>query len=265
MIVCRNVRIDRGGKTILEDISLTANEGEILALLGPNGAGKSTLLQAIAGNLRTAKGQITIAGRALEEWHPRALAAVRSVLPQQPALGGRMTVNDVVRLSIGPWVKCSHTARAQDAMACAGISELSWRCITQLSGGQLRLVHLARVLAQIGAPREAAGKLVLLDEPLAGLDPARQLEILGVLRAITQYGATVVIVLHEINHALNCADRVALLHEGALAGVGTSTDVLTVEMLNKTYGVAGEIISLGQGTYFCPVHQAAASPGLAGY
>ncbi len=255
MISCCHVRIDRAGKTILRDIHLTAKEGEILALLGPNGAGKSTLLQAISGNLKTTEGQITIAGQSVTAWHPRALAGIRSVLPQQPSISGRMTVNDLVQLSLGPWVKGSHSARAAEAMACVGISELSWNCITRLSGGQLRLVHLARVLAQIGAPRDAAGKIVLLDEPLAGLDPARQMEMLSVLRKLSRSGATVVIVLHEINHALNCADRVALLHRGQLAALGRPLDVLTAEMLNKTYGVAGEVISLGQGTFFCPFHQ----------
>ncbi len=253
MITCRDVGIVRGGKSILQGVTLDAHPGEVLAFLGPNGAGKSSLLHAIAGNLRVAEGTIAVANRDVSDWHPRAMAAARAVLPQNPMLGGRMTVEDVVRLSIGPWVKCSHVARTRDALACVGIPGLSDRCITELSGGQQRLAHLARVLAQIGAPAEAEGKVLLLDEPLAGLDPARQLEVMEVLRRVARRGATVIVVLHEINHALNWSDRVALLHCGGMIACGKTSDALTVGTLREAFGTGGEIVAVGANAYYCPV------------
>ncbi|NLU70032.1 heme ABC transporter ATP-binding protein [Streptomyces sp. HNM0574] len=222
-----------GGRTVLDGVGLTVTAGEVLALVGPNGAGKSTLLAALAGDLPARSGTVRIAGRPVREWTARELAVRRAVLPQSASLAFPFTCEDVVRMGRAPWTGIragrdgDETAVAA-AMAATEVTGFAARRFSALSGGERARVALARVLAQDTA-------LLLLDEPTAALDLRHQELVLRVCRERAARGAAVVVVLHDLNLAAACADRVALLHDGAVTAVGTPAGVLTAERLTLAY------------------------------
>jgi iron complex transport system ATP-binding protein len=263
MIACRNITLVRGGRPVVENLSVDAPTGQMLALLGPNGAGKSSLLSAMTGVLRPRSGMIEINGHSLRDLHPRMLASIRAVLPQNPIAPSQLTVDEVVGLNLGPWIKADRRRRITQALALVNCDMLAHREFGTLSGGQQRLVHLARILAQIDVPTNPGNKIVLLDEPLAGLDPARQEDIMAILRNIARQGASVIVVLHEINHALNWADRVALMRDGRIREYGTARAALTPRSLRATYGVDGQILEAAGRAFYCPIDRVSSIEAIA--
>jgi iron complex transport system ATP-binding protein len=233
------VRAPRGGRALLDAVSLRLRAGEVLAVVGPNGAGKSTLLRALAGELRPAAGRLDFAGLALRDWPPRALARRRAVVSQRVALAFPMTVAEVVALGRLPWHGTPEAARDREAvaagMARAGVAHLAGRAYATLSGGEQQRVQVARALAQLdGAERPAA---LLLDEPTASLDAAHRAALLRALRALAEGGAAVLVVLHDLNEAAFVADRVAVLAGGRLAALGTPAQALDPALLAEIYGL----------------------------
>lgn len=193
--------------------------GERVAILGPSGAGKSTLLRLMAGERAAHGGRVLFQGRALAQWPALALAQRRSVLPQSHAVAFGMPVELVV--SLGRMARDEHLRPGQPQaavvaqalqMACAG--HLAGRRFDTLSGGEQARVQLARVLAQLWDVHEG---LLLVDEPLAALDPGLQFELMDALHAFAQArGHAVVAVLHDLNQALAGFDRLWLVQQGRL-------------------------------------------------
>ncbi|MGY3229009.1 iron complex transport system ATP-binding protein [Luteibacter sp. HA06] len=237
-LVARAVRVERGDRLILRDVSLTASPGRLLVLVGPNGAGKSTLLSTMAGLLKADHGQVMLDGRSLAEWQPRELARRRAMLSQRVDLEFGFSVEEVVGLGRSP-----HTPDAlrddrivDAALRAAHAWGLRGRSYTALSGGEKQRVQLARVLAQIwdGA---GSGAWILLDEPEAGLDIAHQHFILRRARACAVAGFGVVAVLHDLNLAARYADEVAVLADGALLRHAEPDEALDPALLSEIYGI----------------------------
>ena len=227
-----------GRHTVLHDLSLAIQPGEVLALLGPNGAGKTTLLRALARLLRPRTGTVLLAGQNIWRLRPRAVARRLALAPQSEGVSWPVTVEQAVALGRAPhrgWL-LPYTAPDRQALervlAQTGLQELRHRLITELSGGEQRRVILARALAQ-------EPQVLLLDEPTAHLDLRYQTEFLALIRRLAQRdGLAVVVTLHDLNHAALCATRVALLAHGALVAVGHPEAVLTPDCLAQVYGVA---------------------------
>lgn len=234
----RALRVVRGERAILRDVSLTATPGRLLVLVGPNGAGKSTLLSALAGLLRPDQGQVTLDHRRLDQWDPRALARRRAMLSQRVDLTFGFTVDEVVHLGRSPHVpNAAADERIVDAaLRAAHAWGLRGRRYTGLSGGERQRVQLARVLAQIWEGAEAGGWL-LLDEPEAGLDIAHQHFILRRARACAAAGFGVIAVLHDLNLAARYADEVAVLADGALLRHAEPEEALDPVLLSGVYGI----------------------------
>lgn len=240
MIATGRVGLRRGGRVLLEDVSLDLRSGEVVALVGPNGAGKSTLLKLLSGEVAPGSGTVRLEGRALAAWAPLALARRRAVVSQGAALAFPMRAAEVVALGRLPWHGTS--AMRRDAVAVAralarmGLSLLAPRPYAALSGGEQQRVQIARALAQLdGMPEPAA---LLLDEPTASLDPGHRAGLLRLLRALArEEGVAVLVVLHDLNEAAFVADRVGLLAEGRLLACGVPTDVLEPGRLGRVYGV----------------------------
>jgi iron complex transport system ATP-binding protein len=196
-------------------VQLQLQPGEQVALLGPSGAGKSTLVRLLAGERPCSAGEVQLAGRPLPLWPTLDLARVRAVLPQQHAVAFGLPVELVVGLGrLGREHEAGHSALLAQALAAASASHLLGRRVDTLSGGEMARVQLARVMAQLW---DAPPGLLLVDEPLAALDPALQLDLLDHLQSYArQRGHALVAVLHDINQALSGFQRLWLLKDGQL-------------------------------------------------
>lgn len=192
MIALRNLSVAAGGRAILHDITLSLAPGEFLALCGPNGAGKSTLLRALAG----------IGAKPAPD--PRQVAYVE----QGARAAWPMTIGEVAALGRIPH-RDRNEAAIGGALARCGVLHMRDRRIDQVSGGQARRAMLSRALATEPA-------VLLLDEPVADLDPAAAHEIMHLLAGIARAGGTVVAVLHALDLARHYASRMVVLAAGRI-------------------------------------------------
>ncbi|WP_433792606.1 heme ABC transporter ATP-binding protein [Actinoplanes sp. CA-252034] len=227
----RDVRVDLGGRRVVDGVDLHVDSGEVVALVGPNGAGKSTLLAALAGDV-PAGGRVDIAEREVRAWKPAELARQRAVLPQKAALSFPFTVGEVVAMGRAPWHGRPESADDEgavaEAMRLTETTGFAGRSFPELSGGEQARVALARVLAQ-------RTPVLLLDEPTAALDLRHQELVLRAVRARAAGGAAVVVVLHDLGLAAAYADRAYVLAEGRVRAEGTPRDVFTGVLLSDVY------------------------------
>ncbi len=249
MIQVQNIQYAIRGKSLLQNISLEVANGEFVAILGANGAGKSTLLKLLSNDLKPSQGKIYFNNRLLSAWSSADLAQHRAVLSQQHAIAFNFVVSDLVMMGRYPYFK--HNPRQQDydivayCLEKTGIAHLSQRVFLTLSGGEQQRVMLAKVMAQLldqKAIQEeksswAEHKFLLLDEPTTGLDIFHQQQLLSFVRQQTQRGLGVVAILHDLNWALQYADKVLLLYEGQSLGFGKTLDMLTPALIQKAFQI----------------------------
>jgi iron complex transport system ATP-binding protein len=205
--------------------ALTLATGRWTALVGPNGAGKSTLLGALAGATQSTDidSAIQLEGRVLTHWPARERARRIGWLPQRRGpIEGSLSVEETVMLGRAPWLGLLQTPGPRDqeaverALQAVDLQALRERPLQQLSGGECQRALIARVLA-------TEAPLMLLDEPLAALDPPHQQALLGLLRVRCAEGASALVVLHDLNAALQ-ADAVVVMHAGAALPARTPED-----------------------------------------
>ena len=222
-----------GKHSILHGISLPVAAGRWTSIVGPNGAGKSTLLKVLAGLLPAQRGQVTLDGRPLHDWPARERARQMAWLGQNEAAADDLTVLDVALLGRLPhqgWLQPPSLADHAAAEAALRQTQAwAWRerPLGQLSGGERQRVLLARALA-VNAP------VLLMDEPLANLDPPHQADWLLLVRSLVAQGCTVVSVLHELSMALQ-ADDVAVLQDGRLQHHGAAHEDATHRALEAVF------------------------------
>jgi len=235
MLEARQLRAQLGGVQVLHGIDLVLQRGGWTSIVGPNGAGKSTLLRALAG-LLPCSGQVLLGGRPLAQWGARERARALAWLAQggvADAAADDLTSHDVVMLGRLPhqrWL-AAPSARDREAVEAAMHRTQSWewrmRPLGQLSGGERQRVLLARALA-------VQADVLLMDEPLANLDPPHQADCLATARALAQAGHTVVSVLHELHAALS-ADHVIVMAQGHVLHHGPSADAATHRALEAVF------------------------------
>lgn len=238
MLEARSVSLARGGRRVLDTVSLALPPGAFVALCGPNGAGKSSLLAVLAGEIRPDAGSATLDGRPLGGLAAAALAAERAVLEQAPTLAAPFTVADLVGLgmSLVPRAGVDEPSVRERAMRAAGVRGLADRPVVRLSGGERARAHLARALAQLWTGRATGGgRFLLLDEPTASLDIAHGLAVMRAARAEAEAGAGVLFVLHDLNLAAAFADRVALMRNGRIVAEGPPAEVFRADRLTEVY------------------------------
>lgn len=241
-------------RRIVQDVDIDVAAGELVGLLGPNGAGKSTLLKTLAGLLRPSGGRVLLAGRELAHWPARARARQLAYLPQEAQCHWDLAVAEVVALGRlphrAPWAALDAHSRQviAQAMRYADVAQFAERSIGSLSGGEKTRVLLARALA--GEPA-----VLLADEPVTGLDPAHQLDVMTLLQQLAAQGAAVVAVLHDLTLAVRYCSRVVLLHEGRVAAQGTPAAALTPERLARCYGIRAYSAETGSGRILVPLER----------
>jgi len=229
--------------TIVRDITFTVRPGEILALLGANGAGKSTLVRMISGEQKANTGKITLYGKELTDYRPKELAVLKATLSQHNSISMDFLSNEIVMMGRYPHHKNDPTRNdheiVEECMAVCGIGHLAERPFPTLSGGEQQRVQLARVLAQVwDSPRS----LILLDEPVTGLDMLYQQQTMAIVRSLAQKGYMVVAVLHDVNLAAQYADRILMMKNGRRWSDGTPSEVLTPLNIYSGFSVHTEVV-----------------------
>lgn len=239
-IAIRGLSVSAGRKRILDGIDLDFRPGALTGLIGPNGAGKTTLLRSILGVTRTTAGTVHIDDRQRSDWKPSALAKRIGFLPQGAPVHWPMTVERLVALGRLPhfthWRGMSKedTNAIEQAMAQTDVAHLRGRVATTLSGGEQALAMIARCIAG-GAP------VLLVDEPVAGLDPAHCLQVMETLKATVSRTSGVVAVLHDLSLAARFCDRIVMMQAGRVVADGSPEAVLTQDALRDVYGI--EVVS----------------------
>ena len=239
------------GRAVVRDLTLDFPRGVVTALLGPNGCGKSTLLKLCARLLPPLSGSILLEGRELSEIPRKELARMVSVLPQGRPVSG-IPVYTLVSHGRFPYLGYPRRMSPEDrraveeAMALTGVEQYRDRSVAELSGGQRQKVYFAMALAQ-DTP------LVLLDEPTTYLDLNHQLELLELIGLLRDRGKTVVAVLHDLPQALEWADHVVVMREGALADQGAPGEVFGRRTLDHVFGLTSHRLTVeGEERYFFP-------------
>lgn len=264
MLQAHGIAVQRGERQILSDIDLSLPAGQVIGVLGANGAGKSTLLAALAGELSPSAGRITLNGRPLSAWPAAELASCRAVLPQSPSLQFDLPVATVIGMGAYPHARHTRTgaprtdsrdtaqaAIAEDqrilqrVLALADVQDLYERRYRRLSCGEQQRVHLARVLYQLLLARQGHDeyRVLMLDEPTASLDPRHQLHLLSAVHTLVhEENVAALVIVHDLNLAAGCCDRLLLLGQGRVAACGTPAQVLTPDTLRQVYGVEATVL-----------------------
>ncbi|WP_319824647.1 ABC transporter ATP-binding protein [Thalassovita sp.] len=246
LLSLRDMAVTLRDRPVFSGVSLDIGAGEVVGLIGPNGAGKTTLMRAALG-LVAAQGRSSLA-----EMAPRARARHAAWMPQSHEIAWPVTVEVLVTLGRIPHLGTGQAARAEDraavgrALAQMGLEPLRHRNATRLSGGEQTRALIARTLAQ-DTP------LVLADEPIAGLDPAHQIQTMQCFQQVAAQGKSVMVSIHDLGLAVRHCTRLVMLAGGRLVADGAPPDVLTAQNLRDHFGISAHFKQTDQGPVFQPL------------
>jgi len=220
-----------GARTVVHDVSLTVNSGEVVGLLGPNGAGKTTSFYMIVGLVATDGGEISIDGEAITHLpiHRRARLGL-AYLPQEASIFRRMTVSQNIEavLELQDYPAQERDERLEALLNDLHITHIRNNPAISLSGGERRRVEIARALAT--NPR-----FILLDEPFAGVDPIAVLDIQRIIGFLKSRDIGVLITDHNVRETLGICDRAYIINAGAVMAEGRPDEIIYNEGVRKVY------------------------------
>ncbi len=248
-IEVKNLQAAYGKNVIIPCANIKIPKGKITMLIGKNGCGKSTLLKSIARILPIREGQLLLDGEDMNKISQKDVAKKIAVLPQSPIVPEGISVKKLVSYGRFPYQKPLSGLGKQDyeivdwAMKKTGVYELKDRKVEELSGGQRQRVWIALTLAQ-------KTDILLLDEPTTYLDMAHQLEILELLKQLNvdEY-VTIVMVIHELNHASKFGDHIVGMKDGKILFEGAPKDVIHVQHLRELYEIEATLVNSKDDTY----------------
>lgn len=254
MFAARQVGFRVGRKEIITNCSVAVRPGVFTAVVGPNGAGKTSLLKVMSGESAHHTGQVVINGRDIRHTAKKEMARLRGVLPQHTALNFPFTVEQVV--AIGryphPTTREENESILEEVLALTGLDSFRGRIYHTLSGGEQQRAQLARVLAQVW-DRAAFPKYLLLDEPTASLDMARQHSTLQVARQALHRNMGVLAIVHDLNLAAQYADELVMMKGGRVVAQGPVAEVLTERLIEDTFEHPVAILQSAEGhPVVCP-------------
>ena len=236
-----NLEVFLENKRILKNIHLEAHEGEIISLIGPNGSGKSTLVKTISRLIKAHSGEISYSGRRIGSIPTKELARLIAVLPQEKKLNTDLTVEQLVSYGRHPHLSFGNRFGSEDreivmeAMRLTGMTDYRDRSMHSLSGGERQRAWISMALAQ--QPR-----FLILDEPTTYLDISYQMEVLELVENLNRsLGITVLMVLHDLNHAWRYSDSIYVLKDGSVHSHGRPGDVIDRNMLKDVFGIDARI------------------------
>ncbi|MGG0670722.1 ABC transporter ATP-binding protein [Lederbergia citrisecunda] len=235
------LNIGYGEQLIVKNISVNIPDKKITAIIGANGCGKSTLLKAITRIVSQQSGTVVLDGKDILKENTKVLAKKMATLPQTPESASGLTVGELVSYGRFPYQKGFGRLTKKDyeiidwALEVTGTADYKFRPVDALSGGQRQRVWIAMALAQ-------ETDIIFLDEPTTYLDLAHQLEVLELLQKLNvEQERTIVMVLHDLNHAARFADYLIALKDGEIVKVGTCEEVITCDVLEKVFQIDAEI------------------------
>ncbi|MDD3119064.1 MAG: ABC transporter ATP-binding protein [Victivallales bacterium] len=228
---------------VIDHLTLTVEEGEIITLIGANGSGKSTLLKTIGRLLPPESGGVYLDGRAVHDWPTGQLAREMAILPQLNSAPDDLSVAELVAYGRYPyrqrWRSSSDHDRAmvRQALQLTHLAALRDRPVATLSGGERQRAWIAMTLAQ-------EPQVLLLDEPTTFLDVCHQLEIIELIgRMNRELGLTIVMVLHDLNLAARCSHRLAAIKDRRIRYLGSAAEIMTPEILRDIFNIQARIIT----------------------
>lgn len=233
MIEVKNISKKYGSKAVVNNVSFQIKRGKITSFIGPNGAGKSTVLGMMSRLLKKDSGEVFIDGKEISKWDTKELSKVMGILKQSNHLNVRLTIRDLVAFGRFPHSQGNLTSEDQvkidEALAYMQLEDIQHKFLDELSGGQRQRAFIGMVLAQ-------DTDYIFLDEPLNNLDMKHSVQIMKMLRRITdELGKTVVIVIHDINFASCYSDEIIALQDGEIAVTGTVNEIMQASTLSKLY------------------------------
>lgn len=254
-----SVGVSLGRRQVVRGVSAALEPGRLVGIIGPNGAGKSSLLRVMLGLIPASSGHVLIDGAPVAQMARAAVARRVAYLPQGQTLHWPLSVERLVALGRLPHLAPMSSLAPGDLAAVdraldrADVADLRYRIATDLSGGERARALLARALAV-----EAPGLVV--DEPLASLDPGHQIDVMRLLRREADAGALVVAVLHDLTMAARYCDRLLLMHDGVLVADGAPMNVLTADRLESVYGIHALIDASGPAPMVVPMDRLIDAP-----
>lgn len=239
-----HLQIGYGDYVVVDDLDIHISKHEITSIIGPNGSGKSTVLKSLTRLLRYQKGTVCIDGRDLQDFDPKELARRIGVLPQIHSAPADFRVKELVSYGRMPYQGLFSRLSAEDekivdgALKATGTYHLRDKSIHEISGGETQRVWIATVLTQ-------QPEILFLDEPTTYLDISHQLETMKMVKQLNQKtGVGVVMVLHDLSHALEVSDRIVVIKDGKKYSEGTPDEVITSRMLQEVYNVSADIVHI---------------------
>ena len=247
ILAAHGIDVGINKKTIVHDLSLEIPEGKITAIIGPNGCGKSTTLKAISRIWPVEKGSITFKGKDIKAFGHREFAQCLAILTQAPTAPTDLTVQDLVEMGRFPHRGFFGRGDKDDAkhvewaLEQTNMTSMRQRLLHTLSGGERQRAWIAMALAQ-------RPQVLLLDEPTTYLDICHQLEVMQLLVKLNrELGLTVVMVIHELNHAIQYADYVAVIKAGRLVTCGAPKEIVTARLLADVFRVQADEFACSNG------------------
>ncbi|SHE89207.1 iron complex transport system ATP-binding protein [Seinonella peptonophila] len=236
-----HLQIAYGSQLVIKDLSISLPQGKITAIIGSNGCGKSTFLKAISRIIPIQAGSVLLDGKEIRLQSTKILAQKMAILPQIPEAVEGLTVGELVACGRFPYQKGFGRMSKYDldyvnwALESTGIAHLKHRDVEALSGGQRQRVWIAMALAQ-------ETSIILLDEPTTYLDLCHQLEIMQLLEQLNRTEKkTIIMVLHDLNHAARFADYMIALKEGIVVKAGQPSEVMTTAVLAEVFSIDAQI------------------------
>ena len=253
MVQLDHVSLRAGSTTLVHDVSIDVAAGTWCTIIGPNGAGKTSLVAALAGLRTLSGGTVSIDGQRLDQLNERQRARLVAYVPQHPEIPAGMSVQEYVALSRVAFHGVMRAPSRADREVVTGVidrlelGEFRHRDGASLSGGERQRMVLARALAQ-------STKVLVLDEPITGLDVRHQMDILEMLTTeVAQCGLTVIATLHDLTLAGLFTDRLVLLHRGVVLRDGDAHDVIRSEELAMSYGTRLRVVNVDGSDVVVPV------------
>ncbi|REK58317.1 MAG: Fe(3+)-dicitrate ABC transporter ATP-binding protein [Thermobacillus sp.] len=241
-LITQDLAIGYDERLIVDGLNLSIPTGKITALVGSNGSGKSTILKTMARIMKPQRGSVLLDGKAIHSQSTREVAKQLAILPQNPVAPEGLTVRELVGYGRYPHQRGFGTMSREDreivewAIEVTGLVSFADRAVDQLSGGQRQRAWIAMALAQ-------QTEILFLDEPTTYLDMAHQLEVLKLLQQLNEeQGRTIVMVVHDLNHATRYAHHMVAIKSGEIVAEGEPAKVTTKEVLREVFGIEADIL-----------------------
>ncbi|MBC1398240.1 ABC transporter ATP-binding protein [Listeria fleischmannii] len=229
-------------RIIVDSLNISIPQGKITALVGANGSGKSTILKTMSRLLKPSKGHVILDGKKIHQVSTKQIAKELAILPQNPTAPGGLTVTELISYGRSPHQSGFKVGNKEDqdminwALKMTNLEEFKDRPIENLSGGQRQRAWIAMALAQDTS-------ILFLDEPTTFLDMTHQLDVMNILKQLNETeNRTIVIVVHDLNHASRYAEHMIAIKNGQVRASGAPKDVMTCEILEDVFNIKADIL-----------------------